>query len=60
MTYTFSDHSKIPEKIQNWICEQPEYPKSGPTLGSMASLGSMTRLNLDTINAMVNKRYKPN
>ena len=53
MTYTFSEHSKIPENIQNWICDQPEYPKTG------ALLGSMERLDLDIIHTIVNKRYSP-
>ena len=51
MIYAFSEHKKIPEKIQNWICEQPEYPNKG--------LGSMTVLDLETINRIVNKRYDP-
>lgn len=50
--FTFSDHTLIPEVIQNWIVEQPEYPKTGP------ELGSMSRLDLDKINTMVNNRYR--
>lgn len=49
--FTFSDHKLIPETIQNWVTEQPEYPKSGP------DLGSMTRLELDVINTIVNDRF---
>jgi hypothetical protein len=51
MTYKFSEYNRIPEKIQNWICEQSEYPSKG--------LGRMTVLDLETINRIVNKRYNP-
>jgi len=56
MTYTFSDYNKIPEKIQNWIGEQPEYPNKG---SGGISIGSMKLLDLETINRIVNERYKP-
>ena len=54
MTYAFSDHTLIPEDIQNWIWQQTEYPKTSPILGSM------TLLTLDIINTIVNKRYDAN
>jgi hypothetical protein len=56
MTYTFSNFRLIPEKIQNWICNQPEYPKATPK-GSTYSLGNMALLTLETINEIVNARY---
>lgn len=51
MLYNFSTYELIPEKIQNWVIEQPEYPTKGP------NLGSMKRLDLDVINTIVNERY---
>ena len=53
--FTFSDYALIPEVIQNWITHQPEYPTKGK---DGISLGSMKLLDLDTINEIVNARFK--